>query len=85
MGGKPVSTKIPAVVTVELAENFKVTETTIFNAVTRDFLVNKLGNSNHQILLKFKEAYTVTNTLPVEKKAKFFTYTLPFEKNHATY
>lgn len=75
-----MSTRIPSVVIVERADNFRVTQVIISNAVTKDFLIKKSRGSNHQILSKFKEDCTATNNLLIENKAKFFTYTLSSEK-----
>lgn len=66
----------------EPAKNFKVTGTgtTIFNAVTKDYLMKKSVNFSQQMLLISRGYHTATNNPFVESKLKFFTYTFLSEK-----
>lgn len=63
------STKILPNVIIEPAENFRATQFT--NAVTKHFLVKKLGSSKRGVFLKSKEDYTTTNNLRMENKVKY--------------
>lgn len=75
-----MNTKIPPVVAFDPSENFRATQNSISNSVTKDFLVKKSARSKHQILLKTKEDYATSKNSFMKNQALFFIYTLPLEK-----
>lgn len=74
-----MSIKIPPIVIVDPTEIFNVTETAISNVVTKDFLVKKSGNSNHQIFLQSLDDYNATGNLLVGEVLHVYS---PFGENH---
>lgn len=62
-GKKQVSAKIPPVVAVQPAENFRLTQTTISSLTTKEFLIEKSGSFNHLVLLENKQDYSITKDI----------------------
>lgn len=76
-----MSIKIPPIVIVDPTEIFNVTETAISNVVTKDFLMKKSGNSNHQIFLQSLDDYNATGNLLVGEVLHVYS---AFGENHVT-
>lgn len=69
---KQVSIKFSQIIVVKSAESIKSNQAIISDSITKDLLVKRSSNCNHQVLLKKKEDNTVIKNLFVKNIAKFF-------------